>query len=307
MFGGKPGAWIDDEKLNSKGYRGKEAIAPKPEDEYRIIMLGGSSVFVGKPTISDLLEEKFKNNGYKNVKCYNYGVVSSVSKQELVRLTLEVSELEADLVIMYNGANDIFSPVSLDPRPGYPFNFIVYEKNPLLHRKRKAYPALDLFLYGSNVARIVAPNYFEKRFVNLAQLQKEAGYMTEEWMNEISKQYVSSIIKADKIAKAFGSELVVFFQPNLFYKDLIHDDELGNLNRKTVVQWAEYAHDLRARILEEVKKAQQVQNISFANLSDIFRKDKNKTFNDFIHIKQEYRPEVANAIYKNLMENIDIK
>lgn len=89
---------------------------PKTREEYRVFFLGGSTVYVGKPPIADLVQRLFHEHGIKNVKVYNFGVVSSVSGMELARIVFELSDLAPDLIVMYNGGNDILQPWSWDRR-----------------------------------------------------------------------------------------------------------------------------------------------------------------------------------------------
>ncbi len=60
---------------------------------------------------------------------------------ELARLVFEALAYQPDLIVSYSGANDIILPLSADPRPGYPFNFMIREYNPLLD---KDYPLATL-------------------------------------------------------------------------------------------------------------------------------------------------------------------
>lgn len=146
MFKGKRNSKIlPEESLNELGYRGSAPSATKGINEYRIIILGGSTVFAGEPPITTLLQQQFEANGLSNIRIYNFGVVSSVSSQELARILFETVDLKPDLIAMYNGANDIWQNHLYDPRPGYPFNFIAYELNPLLESDVRSYPAITLF------------------------------------------------------------------------------------------------------------------------------------------------------------------
>ena len=147
MFGGVPNAALGAgydvaERLNSQGYRGREATEPKPPDELRVVVLGGSTVFEGEPTLPELLERELRKRGVANVACFNFGGVSSVSGMEVSRLLFEVTDLRPDVVVFYDGGNDLLLPAVYDPRPGYPFNFVVYESNPLLHRNPASFPGV---------------------------------------------------------------------------------------------------------------------------------------------------------------------
>ena len=306
MFGGIPNAEFqyEDEstdrqsgKLNGLGYRGKEPVLPKPADEYRVFMLGGSTVFLGEPPIPALLEEEFKRHGLQHVNVYNFGVISSVSSMELARIVFEISELEPDLIVFYNGGNDILGPYRHDPRPGYPFNFLVYENNPLLESNVTSYPAFALWAYGSNIARYFFPAYFLDQFATFEQLRAESRWGSDEWKDEIASIYVNNLMKADKISHSFDAEFIAFAQPLLYFKDHLapEEEELGGNHERR-----DYCLDVRQRIHAKIKNADLNPSPKIVDLSDIYDKTSHWVFTDAIHIRQESASVIVQEMYKNI-------
>jgi len=96
---------------------------PKAKGELRIFMLGGSTVAYGNPPLPVYVEEELKRHGFHHVRVLNYGVISQNSSQELAHLVYHVLDSEPDMVIFYDGGNDIMDPLLYDPRPGYPLIF----------------------------------------------------------------------------------------------------------------------------------------------------------------------------------------
>ncbi len=297
MFKGKPNAGH-----NRLGYRGKEPTIPKPKKEYRIIMIGGSTVYHGDPTICQLLEENFSKYGLKNVKVYNFGVVSSTSGLELARLVHEVYDLSPNLVVFYNGSNDILQPLALDPRPGYPSNFAIYESNPLFQRDIKKYPLFTLTAYGSNILRYLFPKYFEEKFINISNLRKKINYNSDEWRNSIAEIYVKNMMNASLVAKAYGSESMVFFQPMLTYKQLdsLTKKEMKQLSYKFGRLKKEVSVDVRSKILTLVKSRKN-NRLHFYDLSLIYSKVSEEVYTDIIHTKQEYKKDIADAMSNKIV------
>jgi len=294
MFGGTKDVecYHKGERLNSLGYRGKAPLPSKDPDEFRIFVLGGSTIVLGVNTVPDLLEKELRNNGFENVNVYNFGIVSSVSSMEISRILFEISEFSPDLIVMYNGANDIIQPYNWDPRPGYPFNFIAYENNPLLQRDVKHYPTIPLFLYGSSIFQFLFPSYFVQKFVPLEEKRNEVGYKSSEWEDAIAKTYVKNLVKADAISKAFGAEFIVFFQPTLFTKEPLHEEE-----RKMVIpELRDYYLRVYKKIISEIAK--QPSELKVIDLSDIFDGDDNLVFRDLCHKLKPRRITVAQEIYK---------
>ncbi len=308
MFGGTPNTSIEfedengliyTETLNHLGYRGPEPVMPKAEDEYRIFVLGGSTVFLGDPPIPALLQEEFKQHSLDQVKVYNLGVISSVSGMELARLLFEVADLQPDLVVFYNGGNDIIGPFRHDPRPGYPFNFLVYENNPLVESNVGSYPALALLLYGSNLARYFLSDYFTEKFADIGHLRQAVNWGSEEWREQIAGVYVNNLLKADKVSQAFGADFIAFAQPILFFKDQPAPEEadlFGNSERR------DYVLDVRQKIRAAIPKAAPQLGIKIVDLSDIYDKTSEQVFTDMIHTTQSSKSVIAQAMYESIMQ-----
>lgn len=300
MFGGTPNAdyfAAKGEKLNNLGYRGKEPLQDKSEGEYRIFILGGSTVLFGSPSIAILLEEEFRRRGFNNVNVYNYGVISSVSGMELSRLLFEVSDMKPDLIIMYNGGNDIMQPFTYDPRPGYPFNFIAYDSNPLIESDIRTYPKWTLFSYGSNIIRYLFPDYFVEKFVPIERIRNEVKIGSKEWTESIAKIYAGNLVKANMISHSFGAQFIGFFQPIVYFKEPLSNEE--NAMVRYFGGNAVFLY-LRELIRSELATAKlnSSPKLEVIDISDLFDGTSDRVFNDPIHIRQQSYSVVANEIYK---------
>jgi len=103
-----PNQYYNYLNINSDGFRGNEII---DDGKYRIIFLGGSTVF-GIVTTSDqitipALVEKKLNEKKFNVQVINAGIPSATSIDELYLLENDLLKYNPDLVVMYDGWNDI--------------------------------------------------------------------------------------------------------------------------------------------------------------------------------------------------------
>ena len=98
---------------NSLGYRNEEFPLEKPSDVFRIVALGGSSTYDvsikdNDDTFTAQLEELLKEDyGYQDVQVINAGVSGYNSWEILVNLEFRVLDLDPDLVIIYEGTNDV--------------------------------------------------------------------------------------------------------------------------------------------------------------------------------------------------------
>ena len=98
---------------NSLGYRNDEFPLKKPDGVYRIVALGGSSTYDVRiednaATFTAQLEKLLKEDyGYQSVQVINAGVPGYNSWEMLVNLEFRVLDLNPDLVIIYEGTNDV--------------------------------------------------------------------------------------------------------------------------------------------------------------------------------------------------------
>lgn len=98
---------------NSLGYRNDEFPLEKPEGVFRIVALGGSSTYDvsiedNADTFTAQLEKLLKEQyGYDEVQVINAGVPGYNSWEILVNLEFRVLDLDPDLVIIYEGTNDV--------------------------------------------------------------------------------------------------------------------------------------------------------------------------------------------------------
>lgn len=294
MFKGYPGY----QHLNELGYPGPAPQQPKPAGEYRIIICGGSTVFNGEPSIGGILESICRENGLAGVRVYNAGVVSSCSGMELSRTLFEFVDREPDLVIFYNGGNDLLGPHYNDPRPGYPPNFVVYESNPILVKDVRKYPLMGLILYGSLLLRYLKGAYFKEKFIALKKLQEEVGYRSRAWEDSIVRTYVDNVVKAGRMLRGFDTRFVVFFQPLLHFKafESLAPEERQYTSREDIGYWRRF----RAKAVDALQTSCQTAGIRSIDLSEVFSNNAEWIYTDAIHIRQEMQLVIAGRIFEEL-------
>ena len=105
--------------INNDGFRGTEINLSKINDNYRIIMIGGSTVFGSgmsndNQTIPYELNKKIGEK-YSHVEVINAGISSITSFEELYHFKEKLIQLEPNLVIIYDGSNDVHYKITSDP------------------------------------------------------------------------------------------------------------------------------------------------------------------------------------------------
>jgi len=308
MFTGEPNAVQGLTTLNELGFRGE--LPPKDKgNEIRIIMLGGSTVFGGTPlskSIAGQLELFFHRDGYNNVKVYNWGVVSSVSGQELTLLLHTVSEYDPDLVIVYDGGNDATQPYNYDPRPGYPYNFLVYEAG--FKRITGGSPAsqhfASLLLKSKTLAllsRLSHSRLLEEKAIGMSPLRQSVGYKTASWEEQIAPTYLSNIEKMCGLANGFDFRLAVFLQPLVHFKQPLVGKEDRLLGNSEFQEYIKRVYEqMRIGINDQALKYKGDNRYLFVDMSYAFLDYNREVYTDYIHIQDEDKEFIAAQMYKHL-------
>jgi len=107
--------------INSEGFRGPEIIKIKQEETKRIFLMGGSTMMSLRATsdgttIPGYVQDFFDSKNDMNVQIINAGISSFTSTQELELLKKKILQFNPDIIVVYDGTNDIAS--SLGYKPG---------------------------------------------------------------------------------------------------------------------------------------------------------------------------------------------
>lgn len=126
-FAAKPGLHGKHFSTNSLGLRGPEIAIEKPNGRYRIAVLGGSAAWgygssSNATTVAGYLQSILQDEKPDlAIEILNAGQIGYVSTQELIFFHRVVSQLEPDLVVMFDGYNDIVADM-INGRTGLPQN-----------------------------------------------------------------------------------------------------------------------------------------------------------------------------------------
>lgn len=290
---------------NRLGYGGSAPEPDKKEGEYRILVLGGSTVRFGNPSVAQLLEEMFKEEGLDEVRVFNIGVSGSNTGMELARLVFEMPQYEPDLVVSYSGGNDINLPLSMDPRPGFPYNFMIYEHHPLY---TDDFPTVALTAYSSYLLRLLGRGYFQEKFSQREQLRQSAGWNTAAWRDQIAEAYVRNMEMTAKVSWALGSDFAAFLQPMLLSKKTLSTEEQNYLDifaqrvelpRQELVS---YFNDVRDGIATRLQAEDGAAPLRYEDLSSVYDSTEMTIFPDFIHTGPDARRQVTQKMFETLRE-----
>ncbi len=115
---------------NEDGFRipapGYKLPKTKPPRQLRIAVLGGSTTQLASTfdttlpgALKLLLQRRYPG---RDIEVINAGIQSCVSRQSLVQLVTTVVDYHPDMVILYDGMNDLGLPLTYESRPNFPYN-----------------------------------------------------------------------------------------------------------------------------------------------------------------------------------------
>jgi lysophospholipase L1-like esterase len=135
----------------------------KPAGQLRIAVLGGSLVQLASTfdttlpgSLRILLRKAYPG---RDIEVINAGIQSSVSRQSIVQLLLTVVDYHPDMVILYDGGNDLGLPLTYESRPNFPYNFQTMEEAWDLYRQEREESLPKLLLHRSHLYRLLSPRF----------------------------------------------------------------------------------------------------------------------------------------------------
>jgi hypothetical protein len=179
--------------INSEGFRGEEITRKKPENTYRIFIVGGSTTFgtgnTDATTISSYLQNLVdKNNFGKKIQVINAGIPAAFSFTEIHLIKNKLIDYEPDLIIVFDGWNDITTPYEyhddfVRPKPFHTQLVIDIQKYASFYKTpRIIKDTLDNLQYEINPNKIY---HFDETYVTeKANLWEERWYDTCQFLND---------------------------------------------------------------------------------------------------------------------------
>ncbi|MCC2679821.1 MAG: hypothetical protein K0R29_2397 [Pseudobdellovibrio sp.] len=275
MFTAKPDL---EGVTNSLGYLGDLPSKEKPTDEIRIFVLGSSVVFNGRPPFPRILQKRFAEAGKPNIKVFNYGIDSSVSRQDVARLLFDIAGYQPDIILSYTGQNDMFD-AGIDPRVNYPHRFVLYEAHPAFYTDVGDYKWMPTLALGSKVLRDV----FNYQIYNSMTkgLISENYPKRSEFRPLLAKSYVQNLRLAAMLSRDLGAEFLAVFPPSLHFKKNRTPAEEAGFTRFG----SEDGQEIKALIDSETAKYKS--EFRFINFSEIFKDETAEYFEDTFHLTPE--------------------
>lgn len=202
--------------VNSQGFFSPELPMAKKSGEFRIAVLGGSMAFsagFADETLAGMLASELAQHepalAGRQITYINAGMPSAISNQELARLVHQVLDFTPDLIVVFDGFNDLFIPFSgAERRVGYPYDYVVEEYRYYNFRHGSILQALLDFPIRKKL-RAAPMALVQKYYDDLGIRVPPPAEVTD----EILSNYFGNIEKITRIGGAYGIPVVVALQP----------------------------------------------------------------------------------------------
>ena len=146
-------------RSNQEGFRVRspdyKLPMKKPASQLRIAVIGGSAVHNGSTfentlpgALETLLERIYPG---RDIEVINAGIQSCISRQSIIYLLFTVLDYQPDIVILYDGANDLGNILLYESRPNYPYNFQTMQEAWDSYRAQHADPLFEVILSRSHL------------------------------------------------------------------------------------------------------------------------------------------------------------
>jgi hypothetical protein len=294
-------------RLNAEGFRTREIVTPKPADELRIFFVGGSTVIGGyqvETTIPGVVEAHLHANGLPRARTYNFGVLSFVSGQELALLVHRLIDLKPDLVIAYDGGNDLYEPWVYDPRPGYPFNFVTEEEamTALANAQGDAKTFAGLSRDSALLQALLGTSDWANRAaIRIDHLRSAVDYGSPHWKQAVVSAYARNLAAMCHFARGNGALFAAYFQPLLAYSKALDANQATAAGGDAMVPGLREQRDLTLRAMAAQFPAPPAEaGCRFGDLSGILENDA-AAFTDAIHVDIKSNQLIGRRIAEDLL------
>jgi lysophospholipase L1-like esterase len=267
-----------------------------------IIILGGSTVYCSEVpddlTIASFLSKRLTtSHPEEEFYILNAGVTSANSSQELQRLKYELDRgLRPDIVISYNGINDITNGIYFGDPDGV--MFCNDKRNRLKETIRKII-SLNFYYYMRKKSESEAQRRPPDHITNMKMLESLA-YKTKE-------NYKANILKMHDLSKVYNFRLIIMLQPNLYTTNPSNNKEsiaeikrLAELRTPKIGQAFSIGYPLLRKEILEIR----AEGVEAFDISNIFNLANQDVFIDMLHVNSGGNKIVAESMEKILTSRL---
>jgi hypothetical protein len=292
---------------NSLGLRGPEITVEKPANTFRVVVLGGSVAWGEHAITNDtafwarLQQRLAVAHPDKKIEVVSAGVIAWIATQEMIDLHLTVTRLRPDLVIAFDGYNDLIRAADAGIFGGQPYLWTEADElrdYAILHPLR--YWAL------SSINDLLAQSVLLKRFqirtralaakTLFVEGERPTWELVEPQLPEVSRRFLDNWEGMVKLANGYGSNVFLVLQPSMLMKrqPVWPEDAAIPPNMDVLVKAQEqFYRAVNARAGSIV----DARNSWFLDFTGIFENYPEPTYNDLVHPLRNGHELIGDALF----------
>ena len=286
--------------INNDGFRNAEINTPKTNQNYRIFIIGGSTVFGsglinGDLTIPAQLNKKIQEN-YSNVEVINAGISSITSFEELYHFKEKLIHMEPNMVIFYDGSNDV-TYKNIDPKIQNTDNdnklklkyFQQFLRSPIVIYRYVLLPIINLDIMNNSNMNSTFSNYSSSDYNDKISLS-----IASLWYDHVSEFC--------QISNEIDIKSVVIIQPTLWQNKKSHSSFEESIYVNDI--HVEKTFDMLIQKSNELNNCSGVYDFTYA-----FENVTSTVYMDPVHLYPYGNQIIADQIYEKIIPIVieDIK
>ena len=231
-------------KHNAMGFRGEEFEVDKPANAFRIVAIGGSTTYSidvqdYRHSYPYLLEEHLHESGFDDIEVINAGAAGYTSHQNLINLQFRALPLQPDMVLVYQGFNDIAARIV------YPYSRYLGDGSGSVSPVARDIFMPDIAEY-STASRILgiwaglttSHAALELQFTRMPESARDLDFARQYQ----SGRYPSGVFEEASVAEMLANNPPAHFERNLLNQIAVAERHNANLSLITMALDADY-HD----------------------------------------------------------------
>jgi hypothetical protein len=254
----------------------------------KILLFGGSTIYNSEVpdnlTIASLLQDKLITHGYRNVLVENYGVTSVHAAQQLERLQRDVKLNANDIVIFYDGVNDVIQRVYY----ANPDGWIVGQtsESPLIVKLTRKFKKYSAFFRWIDDQIITKKDYTKNTLV----------------AQEAANAYATTISNANLYVQKNDAKFIHFLQPTIYTRNNLTSYEKNILTNMVGTDMNPVGLREMFEVTYPLMK-DKTSSFEFTfDLTNLLNSLTISPYLDFCHVTESANALIANQIFKIIQE-----
>lgn len=222
----------DGLRIESSDY---QLTPQKPKGQLRMAVVGGSTVRIGTRfdvtlpgALKRTLEDQFPT---ANIEVINAGIISAISRQELIYLITTLVDYDLDMLIVYDGINDSGQMLYYERRPNFPYNYSVMEHAWTQHTTAQTQSVWKHIVSRSAIlSKLLRKTGTQSELINPVPAEK---LITDKVLRtSYAKAHIDNWERIRRVCAAYDIKPVFVLQPTSLYDRFSNDTAPSGLSEE---------------------------------------------------------------------------